>query len=72
MAKKKTSALKTVKKAAKAIAATADEYVVKPVGKVLGLKKKPVREKKPRSKTQSTTKTAATRRKSAGSKSKTK
>jgi hypothetical protein len=29
----------SVKKAAKAVAATADEYVVEPVGKALGLKK---------------------------------
>jgi hypothetical protein len=48
MATKKLTTLdkvtRTVTKAAKAVAATADEYVVEPVGKALGLnKKKPAR-----------------------------
>ena len=42
-----TSVGRTVKKAAKAVAQTADEYVVEPVGKALGLtgKKKPAKKK---------------------------
>jgi hypothetical protein len=50
MATKKASTLKKVAskvtKAAKAVAATADAYVVEPVGKALGLgKKKPARKR---------------------------
>ncbi len=63
MARKKATTLdkvtRTVVKAAKSMAATADEYVVEPVGKVLGLnKKKPVRKKTTKVKSGTGTKTA--------------
>jgi hypothetical protein len=55
MARKKAGTLekvaKTFKKAAKAVAATADEYVVEPVGQALGLKKAPKRATRTKSRT---------------------
>ncbi len=39
------TAAKKVKQAAKAVAKKADEYVVEPVSKAIGLKKKPARKK---------------------------
>jgi hypothetical protein len=67
MAKKKASSVRKVTrgvvKAARAVAATADEYVVKPVGKALGLKKKPARKKAAASKTGAKSRTATTSKK---------
>ena len=69
MAKKKVSTLdkvtRTVKKAAKAVAATADEYVVEPVGKALGLKKKSAAKRTTRPKAAAAAKTAKTKAKPA-------
>lgn len=66
MAKKKVSTLdkvtRTVTKAAKSVVATADEYLVEPVGKALGLtKKKPTRKKSTASKYKTATKATGTK-----------
>ncbi len=71
MAKKKTGTLKkvgrSVKHAAKVVAATADEYLVEPVGKALGLKKKRAT-KRTAGKARAATRTGAARKKTAPSK----
>jgi hypothetical protein len=58
----------TVKDAARAVAVTADEYVVSPVGRALGLKKARASKQRPTPKSRTAAKAGSHSRKSARSK----
>jgi hypothetical protein len=76
MAKKKVGTLakvtQTVKKAAKAVAAKAEEYVVEPVGDALGIKKSRTSRRTTRGKARGTTTRATTKRSATAKSRKTK